>query len=107
MASAAASACCNASIDGLGREASANFDVWLPNNHSRLDEATSGATILRREQPFAIRIGRSLDRNDADASLIVIAVTRTETNTPIGCGVASPLNGMTLFLRERSLRPGG
>ncbi|KAJ5900230.1 uncharacterized protein N7473_004300 [Penicillium subrubescens] len=71
----------NAPTDGL-RDASTNFDIWLPDNHSRLDRATSAATLLRRKQPFAIRIGKTLDWDHADASLIVAAVTRAETNAP-------------------------
>jgi hypothetical protein len=58
----AAKASRNAPTDGLG-DASTNFDVWLPDNHSRLDRAT-----FRRKQPFAIRIGKTLDGDHADVS---------------------------------------
>lgn len=66
----------------LGRNSSANLNVRLFNNHTAFNASPTSTTVLCSEQPLAIRLGQSFDRNDTDAGLVVATVTWTKPNTP-------------------------
>lgn len=68
----------------LRRHSSTDFDVRFLDDHPRLNRLPSRATVFGSEHPFAIGIRQPVDGNDADASLVIAAVARSEANTPSG-----------------------
>lgn len=66
----------------LGRNSCANFNVWLFYTHTLLDRFAATAAVLGAEHPFAIGVSQAINGNNTDASLVVAAVARAETDTP-------------------------
>lgn len=72
----------HATADGLGRNTSSDFDIWLLYREAAFDGTSSASAIRSSEDPFAISLGELVNRNNADASGIVTAVSGPETNAP-------------------------
>jgi hypothetical protein len=70
--------------DRLRRNTLADFDIWLLNNHTRFNRLATATTVLSSQHPFAISIRELADWDDADAGLVVTAITRTKSYTPPG-----------------------
>ena len=68
----------------FGRDTSANLNVWLFDNHALLDVLSASTTIFGCQHPFAISIGEAINRDDANAGLVVAAVARSEAYAPAG-----------------------
>ena len=62
----------------------ANLDVGFLDDKAALDCFPAGTSVLGSQHPFAIRIGQAFDGNDADAGLVVAAVTRSKPHSPSG-----------------------
>lgn len=76
----------HAATDSLGRDALANLDIGLLDNHPALDGLPTAATVLGAEHPLPVRVGELADRDDADARLVIAAVTWSEADAPSGLG---------------------
>lgn len=74
----------HATADGLGRDASTDLNVWLLDDEARLDGSAAASTILGSKHPLAVSLCELGNGNDANAGLVITAVTRAETNTPTG-----------------------
>ena len=74
----------HAAADGLGRDALADFDIRLLDDHSALDGLPSAAAVFSAQHPLPVGVGELGDRDDADARLVIAAVTWTEANAPSG-----------------------
>lgn len=66
----------------FGRYSRPDLNVWLLDYHARLNRPSTAATILGCEHPLTVRLGKPLDRNDADSGLVVAAVAWPEPNAP-------------------------
>lgn len=77
----------HAATDGLGRDALADLDIGLFDNHPALDGLPAAAAVLGAEHPLPVGIGKLADRDDADTRLVIAAVTWPEADAPSGLGV--------------------
>jgi hypothetical protein len=59
-----------------------NLDIGLFNTHSTLQWLPASAAVLGIDHPPLIGLRQTFNRNDADASLVIAAVARSESNTP-------------------------
>lgn len=74
----------HAATDSLGRDALADLDIGFLDNHPALDGLPTAATILGAEHPLPVRVSELADRDDADARLVIAAVTWPEADAPSG-----------------------
>lgn len=72
----------HAAADSLGRNASSNLDIRLLDAQARLDGSTATATVRRSKHPFAVRFRQLGNRDDANASRVVAAISGAETDSP-------------------------
>jgi hypothetical protein len=70
----------------FGRYTSANLNVWLFNNHASYEVLAARATVLCSQHPLLICIRQAINRDNADTSLVVAAVTGSEAYTPSSLG---------------------
>lgn len=76
----------HAATDSLGGDTLANLDIRLLDDHPALNGLPSAAAVLGAEHPLPVRVGELADRDDADARLIIAAVTWPEADAPSGLG---------------------
>lgn len=73
---------CEMSLLTFRRNACADLNIGLFDDHATLKLTAAGTTMLRSQSPFAIGVGESRDGNDTDAGLVVAAISGTEAYTP-------------------------
>ncbi len=72
----------HAAGDSLGGDAGADLDVGLLDTHAADDGLAARAAKGRGEHPLAVGLGQLVDRDDADAALVVAAVAGAEADAP-------------------------
>lgn len=72
----------HAARDGLGGHAGADLDVGFLDAQARDDGPAAAAAEGGGEHPFPVRVGELVDRDDADARLVVAAVAGAKADAP-------------------------
>lgn len=62
----------------------ADLDVGFFHHHKLLDGATACAAVLGGQHPLAVGLGQGIKRNRANTSVVIVALTRAEPDTPTG-----------------------
>jgi hypothetical protein len=66
----------------LRRHACANLDIRLFYHHTALQCSAACAAVFRSQSPLAVSICKPRDWNNANAALVVTAVSGAEANAP-------------------------
>jgi hypothetical protein len=66
----------------LRRHSGANLDIGFLDHHSALERSSTCAAVLCSQGPLAVSIRESGDGNNANATLVVAAISGAEANSP-------------------------
>jgi len=77
----------HAAADSLRRDTGADLNIGLLDAHAADNGAAARTAKGRCQHPLAVGFGQFMDRDHADASRVVAAVTWAETNTPPGLNI--------------------